>query len=508
MIKIPEDEIRRRMQKLHNFEKIKYPQLKERSDKLREKVKVLETENKIIPELKKQIETLQLELEELKAMKFGKRRNNPKITAQKLPSGVENKKSEKKKKKRTAESFRRPEPLESEVTDTLRLEVETCPECGESLENKKEHIHFREDLEKAQERLKTVKRIIKTIVETGICKNKNCNLFGKKVLGGEIPSQKVIIGENLRQMVVFLTVIQGQSYSEVEKSLAELYDYKISSGQIANILEGESRLLTPYYNHLIEELETESKTIGAHYDETVFKTKSQGKEISDGNYCWVKIGTKSQNQLIWFGKSRGKQVAEDLRNEKKGSIGISDDYGSYKNLFDQHQLCWAHPHRKLRDLAESGKLSGRTKKVCQKAFKDFQKLYKKARKEREKALREDLTEEKKQKEQKKLENLFDKITQKNELDPEKLARIRQTLKDRKLKYFTFFQNPQVPLDNNKAERAIRKIVIRRKKSLGCKSPKGADVLSILYSVIFSLTENNPQDNFFDLYELAANFDVK
>ena len=129
----------------------------------------------------------------------------------------------------------------------------------------------------------------------------------------------------------------------------------------------------PYYNNLVEELDTESKECGAHYDETTWKTKSMGQMISEGNYCWVKIGVKSQNRLIWFGRSRGLHVAQQMRGDKKGSKGVSDDYGSYKNCFEIHSLCWSHPHRKFRDLAESGNLSGRTKKACQKVHKGFAK---------------------------------------------------------------------------------------------------------------------------------------
>ncbi len=73
-------------------------------------------------------------------------------------------------------------------------------------------------------------------------------------------------------------------------------------------------------------------------------------------------------------------------------------------------------------------------------------------------------------------------------------------------YFTFFDFPWLPLDNNKAERAIKRVVIKRKKSFGCRSQEGADILSILYSVIFSLTESYPDENFFDLYKKVVDFD--
>ena len=73
------------MKKLSNFEYVLYPQLKERSDRLREKNKVLQEENARLREENRQIETLQLRLEELLTMKFGKKRDNKKIVAKVLP---------------------------------------------------------------------------------------------------------------------------------------------------------------------------------------------------------------------------------------------------------------------------------------------------------------------------------------------------------------------------------------------------------------------------------------
>ncbi len=495
MIKIGESEIRKRMQKLRNYEKILYPELKERSDKLRNKNKELEAENKRLKKENKQIEKLLLELEELKAMKFGKKRQSRKREVVSVPEEVK-----KKKKKRSKESYRRPKPSKDEITDKLKIEIEKCPECGEELVEKKEHVHYREDLKKVEELIKTAKQIVETTIESG-----RCETCGKRQFAMEVPKNEVILGENLRQMIVYLTVVQGQSYEEVLKGLRDQYGIKPGSGTIANILEGESILLTPYYNSLVLSLYDEGKTYGCHYDETSWKTWSNGKEVSEGNYCWTKVGVKSKNRIIWFGCSRGKGVAKKLRGEKEGSRGISDDYGAYKYMFDIHGLCWAHPYRKLRDLAESQHLTGKIKKVCQKAYKDFKKVYKRSKKFREKLLL-GLDEKEKLKEYEELKILFAKIFKETDHDPEKLKTIRKTLNERKDRYFTFVDYPEIPLDNNKAERALRKVVLKRKKSFGCQSQKGANVLSILYSVVFSLVESNPDENFFKLYNQAANFE--
>jgi len=497
MFKLKEKEIRKRLQKLNNYEKIIYPQLKARSKKLREENKKLKEQLKEKEADKKLIEKLQLELEELRELKFGKKREK-KIKAKTLPNKEEERKESKPKKERPKESYKRGLPKKEEITEKVRIEIKKCPECGEELKEKKEHEHYREDLKSVEKLLKEAKKIVKTIIESGKCKK--CK---KRYYGGIIPSQKVTIGTNVRIMVVYMIIVQGQSYKETQRGLEQQYGIKISSGEITKILEGEQNILMPYYNKILEELETEKS---AHYDETSWKTKSRGKTISEGNYCWVKTGIENKKTIIWLGRSRGKRVAEELRGIKKGSIGISDDYGSYRDLFETHQLCWAHPHRKLRDLSESNNLQGKAKKICQKMYKVFAKVYKKSEKAREIIKTGKWTEEKKIKERIKLENLFNTILKTTENDPEKLVRIRKSLSERKARYFTFFEYPDLPLDNNKAERTLRKIVLKRKKSFGCKSQKGANILSVLYSVIFSIGGFDSDNAFFDKYKEASSFE--
>ena len=132
-------------------------------------------------------------------------------------------------------------------------------------------------------------------------------------------------------------------------------------------------------------------------------------------------------------------------------------------------------------------------------------MYKRATKARTKILAKEWDDEIKKKELKKLKQMFEKLFVPNKYDPAKLKNIRNSLERKQEKYFTFFEIPTLPLDNNKAERAIRKVVLKRKKSFGSRSQKGADVLSVLYSVVFSIVNENPDENFFKLYRQAADF---
>ena len=66
------------------------------------------------------------------------------------------------------------------------------------------------------------------------------------------------------------------------------------------------------------------------------------------------------------------------------------------------------------------------------------------------------------------------------------------------KYFVCVVKPNIPTTNNKAERALRHLVIKRKKSFGCKTPKGAEIMSVIYSVVMSLWWRSKKD-FFKAY---------
>jgi hypothetical protein len=49
----------------------------------------------------------------------------------------------------------------------------------------------------------------------------------------------------------------------------------------------------------------------------------------------------------------------------------------------------------------------------------------------------------------------------------------------------FLEHPDVPLDNNGAERALRGLVLGRKNHYGSRSKRGTEVAAVLYSLVES-----------------------
>ena len=80
-----------------------------------------------------------------------------------------------------------------------------------------------------------------------------------------------------------------------------------------------------------------------------------------------------------------------------------------------------------------------------------------------------------------------------------LAKAVQYARNEKSYLYAFLEDPQIPMDNNLAERAVKPSVIGRKNWLFSTSPKGADASAAAYSII-----NTAQANGIDAREYLTN----
>jgi hypothetical protein len=268
--------------------------------------------------------------------------------------------------------------------------------------------------------------------------------------------------------------------------LQTLAGLKVSDGEQDNILYGQADKLQPECGQIKLRLDIEEAN---NYDETSWLTQ-HGLQ---GNYAWVRASSITEEALFLIGRSRGKGNLRGLIGPPE-QVGITDDYGAYRKAFKVHALCWAHPHRKFRDLTEADYLTENQKAAAVATHQSFAAIYDKVRAvclaefnfaERLKVLPE-------------LETEFTKIFQPHENDPQKLLTLKESLRKNMPCYFVCVTTQGVSPDNNKAERTLRHLVLKRKNSYGSKTQKGADAASVLYSVLLSLWRTS-KDNFFKEY---------
>lgn len=80
-----------------------------------------------------------------------------------------------------------------------------------------------------------------------------------------------------------------------------------------------------------------------YIDETGWKVGKQS--------CYTWVFSTELYTLFRCGVSRKKSEATAVLGETPNCIGVTDDYAAYKNMFSEHQLCWAHLLRKAIKLA-------------------------------------------------------------------------------------------------------------------------------------------------------------
>ena len=157
---------------------------------------------------------------------------------------------------------------------------------------------------------------------------------------------------------------------------------------------------------------------------------------------------------------------------------ITDCYSACKNLPGQHQVCWAHFNRKARELSELKSLAKQKQQYCQKWYSQFGIIYQQLRD----YLKEPFDLAERDKCKKKLLKAVKKLCIGHKLDPKKLTDLKNLMLEYEHALFTCLEVEGIPCDNNRAERDIRKLVLKRKKSFGCKTEKGAKALEVILSV--------------------------
>lgn len=464
---LPPQEIKKRLIRLRNLEylheqqRFKIWHLRDENRALKKEVVALKA---MMGEQQKTIDGLKLQIEELRTMVFGRKRKKEENDFDDTPPAP------RERAPRAPDSYKRPLPNERAVTDTKTHAIDACTLCQGRFSERDTVTYFEEDIPLPQK-----KRIIKHTIEKGYCES--CKRWSA---GAPLPPARVILGENVKRYVSYLSVVCRQSYSQIRDVLKQTYDFALSQGEIAKILEKEGNRLRPAYERLKAKIRGEPSV---HLDETGWNLV-----LGDGyrRFAWTMVGGASSDAAFVLGKTRGKGNATDLLGDSKATV-VSDDYAAYRNLDNGHQLCAAHILRKLRDLAHSGEIAGEQHHHCIEAYKTFATIYaniETARASADPAASHGAL----------LERMRT-FAAPHSLDPAKLARIKTQVRERTENYLTCLLRPCVASDNNAAERSLRHLVLKRKISFGSFSEKTAETLSILLSVLMSFKRRGTLRNY-------------
>lgn len=209
-------------------------------------------------------------------------------------------------------------------------------------------------------------------------------------------------------------------------------------------------------------------------DETGWKIKGER------NYLWNMRSPTTDANLFHIG-NRGKGNAEKLLQDFNGCL-TSDCYGAYKKLELEHQVCWVHILRKIRDLTNSDYLSKEQLQSANDFYDGLLDIYHQLKL----ALDESYCKQKRQRVRNDLLKQLQAINQLRPCDtPKKLKNIKLQTREYMTEMFTCLDFKTALADNNLAERNLRHVVLKRKKSFGSQTERGAQIYAINASVILT-----------------------
>lgn len=358
-------------------------------------------------------------------------------------------------KKLGAPAYHRPTPPDNAVTDEHTYTPKQCPICEGVVGSVVDTVvKYTEDIT-----LKPRPTVVKHTITRHWCSH--CETYVKSK---NIPPI-TRIGVNTMGYILYARYRLRLPMERIKESLLDLYDFKISEGEIVATLKDAESLFGKDYE-AITVLIQEAKAVYA--DETGWRM--------DGKNWWLWVFVTTTGVQYVIEDTRGKGVPERMLGEKEGRVIISDGYAAYQNLPGDKQQCWVH----LMRTAKHHSLP---------LYEDLVLLYKKLLLELEKP--------KGERDRKKFEELLELLIKKKYTEP-LVYKVQNRMQKHKPFLFTCLDYEGVLPENNTAERAIRPQVVMRKIFGGSRSLAGAQAHQVNSSVLETMRKQNPDTNFLDV----------
>jgi len=277
------------------------------------------------------------------------------------------------------------------------------------------------------------------------------------------------IGVGVAALVAYLRTTLRLPVRQVQTYLETLHDLHLSLGEIVALAHGVRRQLQGEADRLLAQINTQPVV---HQDETGWR------EDGRNGYVWT-VSSEGPEAVRYYEHSfsRSHHVAQRLLGARFRGVLVSDFYAAYNLIPGRHQRCWVHLLRDLHELKEEHATRDDVVAWAQRV----RQLYDEAIAWR--ANQPDATAEERR------QHYHDLYRQAVELGQHH-ARDRThpcwALAKRLLRHqeelFQFVLEPDVPADNNLAERSLRPLVVMRKISGGTRSPAGSKTRLTLASL--------------------------
>ena len=314
---------------------------------------------------------------------------------------------------------------------------------------------------------------------TGVCCT--CGQTHRGQLPAGVPSG--IVGPRLMAWMGMLASYFHLSKAKIQLLIQELLNIRLSTGTISAQEETLSEALTPIYH----EAHAAIKQSGfLHVDETGFRQGNTDGQNPKNKKAWIWTAVSAQVTLFLIQLGRGQTESQHLIGKDfTGYVG-SDRCPAYAWIpIHRRSFCWAHLLREFRRIAErKDEMQYLAEGLIDSTHKVFE-LHQAWQ-------RNELTQEQYQRQLQPWRTDVDRFLERGAgfakhakpLMAQAGRLFRQLLKDSEA-LWTHTQSKDLEPSNNRAERALRPIVVWRKVCYGTQSQRGSVFLQHIFTVMAS-----------------------
>ena len=279
-------------------------------------------------------------------------------------------------------------------------------------------------------------------------------------------------GDDLASWVGYLSGRFDLSKRDVEQLVEEGFGIPISLGSVCALERRAQHALAPAWREAVEQLDA---------SDVVWVDETGWFESNERGWMWVAVGDNDTEVTVFrIADSRSRRALQQLVSEDFDGIVTSDRYGAYNGREPKkRQICWQHLVRDFRGLvARDGpgaEAAGQMLLIARLIFWTLDRI------EQGEYCPE------------KLRRRIDEawapavsiILERGD-EPEDAPAIFGNLKERQDALWNFAYHDDVEPTNNRAERAVRPAVIKRKLSFGTQSSDGSRFIERMLTVCESL----------------------
>jgi transposase len=433
-----------------------------RIDKLEQKVKKLEAENKA---LRQKVKDLTLAGSSPQA---GGGESSP---VKDIKPSVKNRRRKRRGRKKGHPAALRPMPDQIDVHQPVPLPrdsdgCESCPACNTRLSELEEHQRVVEDIIPQ-----------KVVVKCYHTRSGYCPCCRKRVESRAIeqpPAANIPhgqLGVNALSTAMVLRIVHRLPFRQVSAVLANLPKLSVSPGAVARQVQRVAEWFSQDYEKLM--LQMRCAPI-VHADETGWRV--------DGKNGQLWSVTSPDKTLYHIDKSRGGKVIQGLLGKAFGGTLVSDFYSAYSKMNCKKQKCLAHLLRDLKESAEKSEAfaAGSFLRDCKRLIHQMLRLKKQWDK---------LDDDQYLPRVYRLESQLEKLATAS-YDEAHAKRLAKRLRKHQKELTAFLWLKDLEPTNNAAERALRPAVVARKISGGSRSANGAYAWARLASLMRTATQQN------------------